>query len=147
MSAGCSGLFDFYADLGTLGQGSFCSFDPLTRASIWQGNSVQLFLHILIGGLPVTDMAAATSGRFQLLGHRDNSIGVLFNYPGDPKFLIDDPEVGIIRIILDASVTDLLLGEYDLAVEFVWPTVTYEWAFSKTLNVMRDQILFPNANP
>jgi len=144
MPTGCSGLFDFYADIAGSGQGGFCSFEAITRANIWQGNSAQLFLHIFIGGSPVANLVDATSGSFQLLGHRDNSVGILLGYPGDPHISINTPSAGVIQINLDASVTDTLIGEYDLAIEFTWPAYTYEWSFAKTLNVMRDQILFPN---
>ena len=44
---------------------------------------------------------------------------------------------------MDATVTDTMEGEYDLSVEFVWTDKTLEWQFGKTLNVMRDKILFP----
>jgi len=144
MSVGCSGLLDFYADLGSLGQGSFCSYDPIARASIWQGNSADLYLHLFIGGIAVDDLSTATSGTFQALGHRDNSVGVEVLYPGDPRFIIDDPETGIVHIHLNANDTETMIGEYDLAVEFTWVDKKLEWTFSKTLNVMRDQILFPN---
>lgn len=142
MTASCSDLFDFYADIGSLGQGSFCSFEPHSRASMWQGNSVELFLHIFEGGVPVPDLASVTGGTFQALGHRDNAIGVQKAYPGE--FTIDDPEIGIVRIPLSAAETDAMIGEYDLAVEFTWASKANEWVFKKTLNIMRDQILFPN---
>jgi len=140
MSASCSGLLEFSADLGSLGAGSFCSFDPELRANIWQGNSAEILLHLYIGGVAVSNLSTAISGRFMALGHRDNAIGVMKDYPGD--FTIDDPTDGTVRILLTAAETDVLIGEYDLAVQFVWADKTYEWVFHKTLNVMRDQIMF-----
>ena len=138
----CEDLFHFYADVGNFGQADFCSFEPNLRANLWQGNTVEIFLHLYAEGVPVDDLATASSGLFQALGHRDNAIGVQKVYPGEMN--IDDPETGVVKVILDDTVTSTLEGEYDLTVEFTWPGgKRLEWRFGKTLNVMRDQISYP----
>lgn len=138
----CEDLFHFYADVGNFGLAGFCSYDPNLRANLWQGNSVDIFLHLFAEGMPVDDLATATSGIFQALGHRDNAVGAQIAYP-DLKITIDDPDTGVVKVALDATVTDAMEGEYDLSIEFVWADKTLEWQFGKTLNVMRDKILFP----
>lgn len=138
----CEDLFHFYADVGNFGLADFCSFEPNLRANLWQGNSVDIFLHLFAEGIPVDDLASATAGMFQALGHRDNEVGVQINYP-DPKITINDPETGVVKVVLDDTVTDAMEGEYDLSVEFTWADKVLEWQFGKTLNVMRDKILFP----
>lgn len=138
----CEDLFHFYADVGDFGLAGFCTYEPNVRANLWQGNSVELFLHLFFEGAPVDDLATATSGIFQALGHRDNSVGVQIAIP-DPKVTINDPDTGVVKVVLDDTVTDTMEGEYDLSVEFTWTDKKYEWQFKKTLNVMRDKILFP----
>ena len=138
----CSDLFHFYADIGNFGLAGFCSYDPNVRANLWQGNSVDLFLHLSVEGLPIDDVSSATEGIFQALGHRDNSIGAQISYP-DPRVLIDDPETGTVKIRLGDTDTDVMEGEYDLSIQFTWADRVLEWQFGKTLNVMRDKITFP----
>ena len=138
---GCEDLFHFYADVAYFGQSDFCSFEANARASMWQGNSVTLWLHLFVNGVPVDDLAAALSGTFQAMGHRDNVAGNTQVYPG--TLSINDPEIGVVKVFLGSAVTDLMEGEYDLAIEFTWADKKYVWRFGKTLYVMRDQILFP----
>jgi hypothetical protein len=88
----------------------------------------------------VPNLSSAIGGSFQLLGHRDNVVGIFKNWG---SLLIDNPAVGIISVPLTSPETDMLDGEYDIAVEVVWgPGNRLEWDFSRTLNVVRDQILF-----
>jgi hypothetical protein len=138
----CEDLFHFYADVGNFGLAGFCSYDPNLRANLWQGNSVDIFLHLFAEGVPVDDLSLATSGIFQALGHRDNAIGVQISYP-DPNIAIDSPSTGVVKVSLDDTMTNDMEGEYDLSIEFTWADKVLEWQFGKTLNVMRDKILFP----
>lgn len=120
---------------------NFCSFDANEKVSILQGNSVILQLYLCAGGQPVTNLAAAISGVFQAMGHRDNAIGVTKNLGA---MSIDDPSTGYVKIPLSSTETSLMGGEYDISIEFVWgPGNALEWNFSKTLNIIRDQINFP----
>ena len=138
---GCEDLYHFYADVAFFGQSDFCSYEANARANLWQGNSVTLWLHLFVNGTPITDLATALSGTFQAMGHRDNVIGATRAYPG--QLLINTPDVGVVKVVLDGATTSTMEGEYDLSIEFTWVDKNYEWRFGKTLNVMRDQILFP----
>ena len=137
----CEDLLHFYADIANYVSGSWCSFEENARANVWQGNTTVIYLHPLIDGSPVTDLSSAINGAFQAMGHRDNEIGAALTW-GDAHISVDDPEIGVIKVTLDASVTDQMYGEYDLALQVEWADVTYEWMFRKTLNIMRDQIIY-----
>jgi len=137
----CDNLFEFVADIGQDAQAE-CHYDALLRANTWQQNTAILVFQLFCQGVSVDDLALVTSGTINGLRLEDNDVGFSFNYPG-AEVLINTPELGFVQVTLSSAVTDLMEGEYRIAAQFVWPTKTLEWRFKKTLNVMRDQILFP----
>jgi hypothetical protein len=117
-----------------------CGVNPAGRISFLQGNAVIIRLLLCADGQPVQTLATAIGGTFQIMGHRDNVVGIQKLWP---SLLINNPSVGMISVPLTSVETDNLLGEYDVAVEVVWgPGNKLEWSFPNTLNVIRDQILF-----
>lgn len=117
-----------------------CGPQVADRINLLQGNSVILRLKLCADGIPVPNLATAIGGSFQLLGHRDNVVGIFKNWG---SLLINNPVTGIISVPLTSTETDALDGEYDISVEVVWgPGNRLEWNFPRTLNVIRDNILF-----
>jgi len=117
-----------------------CGITTNERISFLQGNAVIIRLLLCVNGQPVQNLSAAIDGTFQIMGHRDNVVGIQKNWS---SLLINNPSIGMISIPLTSVETRYLFGEYDIAVEVVWSVGnTLEWSFSKTLNVIRDQILF-----
>jgi hypothetical protein len=117
-----------------------CGPQTADRINLLQGNSTIIRLKLCADGIPVPNLSSAIGGSFQLLGHRDNVVGIFKNWG---SLLIDNPVVGIISVPLTSPETDLLDGEYDISVEVVWgPGNRLEWNFPRTLNVIRDNILF-----
>jgi hypothetical protein len=97
-------------------------------------------LHLCANGQPVQNLGTAIGGTLQIMGHRDNVIGIQKDWG---MLQIDSPNVGDISLPLTSLETAVLLGEYDIAVEVMWgPGNKLEWSFPNTLNVIRDQILF-----
>lgn len=117
-----------------------CGPQVADRITLLQGNSSILRLKLCADGQPVQSLATAIGGSFQLLGHRDNVVGIFKNWG---SLLINNPATGIISVPLTSTETNTLDGEYDISVEVVWgPGNRLEWNFPRTLNVIRDQILF-----
>jgi hypothetical protein len=117
-----------------------CGVTTNERINIVQGNAVILKLLLCADGQPVTNLASAIGGTFQLMGHRDNVVGIQKSWGA---LQINTPTTGWISVPLSSVETRYLSGEYDVAVEVMWsPTNILEWSFSKTVNVVRDQILF-----
>ena len=117
-----------------------CGPQTADRINLLQGNSTIIRLKLCADGIPVPNLSSAIGGSFQLLGHRDNVVGIFKNWG---SLLINNPVTGIISVPLTSPETDALDGEYDISVEVVWgPGNRLEWNFPRTLNVIRDQILF-----
>ena len=85
----CENLLEFVADIGMDAQME-CSYAGLARASVWQGNSITLVLLPLVGGAPLTDIAAATDGLTVSLRLKDKDEGFSISL-SDPDFQIDTP--------------------------------------------------------
>ena len=110
------------------------------RISFLQGNAVVIRLLLCADGQPIQTLASAIGGSFQILGHRDNVVGIFKDWV---SLQINYPSVGMISVPLTSIETNYLLGEYDIAVQVAWgPGDVLEWNFLNTLNVIRDMILF-----
>jgi len=127
-------------DAGSIGT-SGCGYEAREQANILQGNSISLKLMLSSDGQLIDNLGQAISGAFQLLGRTDNHQGVFKTLA---SMSIDDPEPGMVTIQLNSNETDLLEGAYDPAIQFTWgPGDSLEWMFTKTLNFIRDTIIFP----
>lgn len=124
-----------------LGGSIHCGYEAREQANLLQGNTVEFQIRLFSGDEPVANLSQAISGAFQLLGRTDNHEGVFKTMAG---MRIDDPELGVVSIPLTSQETDLLEGAYDAAIQFTWGAGnTLEWNFNKTINFIRDSILFP----
>lgn len=107
-------------------------------ARIVRRNRANLQIHLMVDGESVANLAAAIAVRFVALNEAG---GIALDKDLASGITVDDPDTGYLTVALTSADTDLVPGQYNVAVQVTWGALdSLEWTFSSPLFIMRDVI-------